>query len=119
MSFFCTQKDLVEGSRKLLAGIKENCMLELKETGNSGVIVAGNHYLCLYRNGKKIMLHEESENSLLKVNLKTREIEEIPIPPHGSDHNHINGLSYVDPHHLYILFANGKIPEKSEIRKYC
>ena len=156
-------------------------MSEIEQFSNSKVIVAGNHYLCMYHNSRKIMLHNEggvyygiswskyhlfvlwrnhkkgeiilvydqeyklvdeiqlhkfldghqilyardslfvtntAENSLLEINLNSRKIEEIPVPPHGADHNHINGLSYIDAHHMYILLANGKIPEKSEIRKY-
>lgn len=66
----------------------------------------------------QLFLTNTAENALIKINLKNRDIREIKLTPFDYDHNHINGLSYIEENYMWILYANGKIDEKSEIKKF-
>ena len=71
----------------------------------------------LYLDGS-LFVTNTAENSLIEVDLETYDQREINFTPYNHDHNHINGLSYLDSRHFWILYANGKIDSPSRINKF-
>lgn len=70
----------------------------------------------LYLRGK-IFITNTAENDVAELVLKDRQIRNLKLTPFGYDHNHINGLSYIDEDHVWVLYANGKIEGNSQMKK--
>lgn len=66
----------------------------------------------------RLFVTNTAENDVMEIDPQDRQIRNLKLSPFEHDHNHINGLSYIDEDQLWVLFANGKIEGNSEMKKY-